>query len=158
ERAVDDALARLDATHAVSPEQRTQLLIAKVRALAGDPRRADEAARTCRAILGESRVGRAFQMEVLAALDPPVASQPDSPPRRADRRWVLEWKAEHAPEEERTARLLEWAREEETAFADPVHALALYRRALAIDGESDEALTAVARLALATGDTEEALS
>ena len=42
-------------------------------------------------------------------------------------------------------------------FADPVHALALHRRVLTLDADSDTALTSVARLALATGDTDQAL-
>jgi tetratricopeptide (TPR) repeat protein len=158
ERAVDDALVRLEAGQAASPEQRTLLLLAKVRALASDPSRADEAARACRGVLADARVGRASQAEALSTLDALIAAAPESHRRRADRRWVLEWRADHAPEEERTARLLEWAREEEKAFADPVHALALYRRVLTADGECDEALSAVARLALATGDTEDALA
>ncbi|HEY8040437.1 MAG TPA: tetratricopeptide repeat protein, partial [Polyangiaceae bacterium] len=158
ERALDEALARLEPAQALEAEQRAQLMLARARALAGDPRRADDAARAYRAILAETRVDRAHQAEVLSAYEAMVARDPDSPRRRADRRWLLEWRAERAPEEERVARLLDWAREEEVTFADPVHALVLHRRALAIDAESDEALAAVARLALATGDTEEALA
>jgi tetratricopeptide (TPR) repeat protein len=158
EHALDEALAKLESSPAAEPEARAQLLRARARALAGDPTRVDDAARAYRAILADARVGRVHQVEALAALDALVASDPDSLRRRADRRWLLEWRAEHAPEEERVARLLEWAREEETTSADPVHALALHRRVLALDPESDEACTAVARLALATGDTEEALA
>ena len=107
----------------------------------GDPSRADDAARAYRAILADARVGsgapggRARGVRVARAVR--------TPSRRggaADRRWLLEWRAEHAPEEERIARLLDWAREEETTFGDPVHALALHRRVLALDAESDEAL------------------
>jgi tetratricopeptide (TPR) repeat protein len=158
ELALEEALAKLESSPSADPEARAQLLRARARALAGDPTRADDAARAYRAILADARVGRAHHVEALAAFDALVASDPGSPRRRADRRWLLEWRAEHAPDEERIARLLEWAREEETTSADPVHALALYRRVLGLDPESDEACTAVARLALATGDTEEALA
>jgi tetratricopeptide (TPR) repeat protein len=157
EHALDEALARLEASAAFEPEQRAQLMVARARALAGDPRRADDAARAYRSILADARVGRGTHAETLAAFETLVQGDAESSRRRGDRRWLLEWRAEHAPEEERVARLLEWARQEETTFADPVHALALHRRVLALDDDSDEACTAVARLALATGDTDEAL-
>ena len=158
EQALEEALARMEGSRGVEPEARTQLLLARARALAGDPARTDDAARAYRGILGDARVDRARQAPVLAAFEALVLTDPESPRRRTDRRWLLEWRAEHAPEEERAARLLDWAREEETTFADPVHALTLHRRVLAVDPENDEASAAVARLALATGDTEEALA
>ena len=157
EHALDEALARVEATPAFEPEQRTGLLLARARALAGDPLRVDDAARAYRTILTDARVGARAQADILAAFEALVQADPESPARRADRRWLLEWRADHAPEEERVARLLEWAAQEETTFADPVHALAIHRRVLALDPESDEACAAVARLALATGDTDEAL-
>ena len=158
EHALDEALARSDGPGGLDGEQRSLLLVARARGLAGDPSWADDAARAYRGILSDARVGRGPQADVLAAFESLVQGDPESPRRRADRRWLMEWRAEHAPEEEKVARLLDWAREEETTFADPVHALAIHRRVLALDAESDEARTAVARLALATGDTEEALS
>jgi tetratricopeptide (TPR) repeat protein len=158
EQALDEALARLEGSRGVEPDARASLLLARARALAGDPARADDGARAYRAILADARVDRAHQAEALAAFEALLQWDPESPRRRADRRWLLEWRAEHAAEEERLARLLDWAREEETTFADPVHALALHRRVLGVDAENDEASAAVARLALATGDTEEALA
>jgi golgin subfamily B member 1 len=157
EHALDEALARLEATPTLQLEERTQLLLARARALAADPQRADDAARAYRGILADARVARPAQAEILTAFEALIHGDPDSTRRRADRRWLLEWRAEHAPEQERIARLLEWANEEERTFADPLHALALHRRVLALDSESDEACIAVARLSLATGDTEEAL-
>ena len=157
EHALDEALARLEASASFEPEQRAQLMVARARALAGDATRADDAARAYRSILADARVGRGTHADVLAAFESLVEGNPESSRRRGDRRWLLEWRAEHAPEEERVARLLEWARQEETTFADPVHALTLHRRILALDDDSDEACAAVARLALATGDTDEAL-
>jgi tetratricopeptide (TPR) repeat protein len=55
-------------------------------------------------------------------------------------------------------RLLDWARQEETTFGDHGRALALFRRVLELDPESDEALSAAARLALAAGDVDAALA
>jgi tetratricopeptide (TPR) repeat protein len=156
--ATGNALDRLSHAGGADAEARVGLAIARARALAADPGHADEAARAYRAILAESRVTEAQHASVLAAFDALASSDPESPARRADRRWLLEWRAEHAPEDDRVARLLEWAREEESTFSDPVHALGLHRRVLALDAEHDESLSAVARLALATGDTEAALT
>jgi tetratricopeptide (TPR) repeat protein len=157
ERAVDEAVARLEENRTLSGDQRAQLLLARARTLASEPQHADDAARVYRAVLSDARAVAALHAQALAAFDTLVERDPDSPRRRADRRWLLEWRAEHAPEEERVRRLLDWARAEEEVFADPVHALALHRRVLALDADSDAALTSVARLALATGDTDEAL-
>ncbi len=138
-----------------------QLLLARARALAADPSRAEDTARSYRGILDEPRLDRVHHASALAAFEALIARDPGSPRRLADLRWLLEWRTEHAPEEERVARLLDWASAEEKTFGDPARALALHRRVLAIDPEhdrSDEALAAVARLALATGETEEALA
>jgi tetratricopeptide (TPR) repeat protein len=158
ERAIDDAFSRLEGAGGLGPEERGQLLLARARALGASEGRERDAAAAYRAILDDPRLARATQAEALAAFDSLLARGPGSADRRADRRWLLEWRAEHAPEEERVARLLEWAHEEEVAFGEPAQALALHRRVLAADPESDEALVAVARLALETGDTEAALS
>ncbi len=157
ERAVDEAVARLEEGRGLTGDQRAQLLLARARALSSRPQHADDAARVYRAVLSDARADVALHAQALAAFDALVDRDPDSPRRRADRRWLLEWRTEHAPEEERTRRLLEWARAEEETFADPVHALALHRRVLALDPDEATALTSVARLALATGDTDQAL-
>ena len=160
ERTIEGILARVDPPRSrpIEGDAHAQLLLARVRALATDPTRADDTARACRAILDEPRFDRAHHVSALAALEALVARDPESPRRLANLRWLLEWRAEHAPEEERVARLVEWAQNEETTFADPARALALHKRVLGLDAESDQALSAVARLALATGDTEDALS
>ena len=174
ETTLEGILARVDATRRdgasiapgsgprpVDADAHAQLLLARARALAADPARADDTARAYRAILDEPRLDRAHHASALAAFEALVARDPESPRRLADLRWLLEWRTEHAPEEERVARLLEWAGHEEKTFEDPARALALHRRVLNLDAEhdrSDEALSAIARLALATGDTEDALS
>jgi tetratricopeptide (TPR) repeat protein len=174
ETTIDGIFVRMDATRRdgtstapggwskpIDADALAQLLLARARALAADPGRADDTARAYRAILEEPRLDRSHQASALAAFDALVARDPESPRRLADLRWLLEWRMEHAPEEERVTRLLEWASHEEKTFADPARALALHRRALALDAEhdrSDEALAAVARLALATGETEDALT
>ncbi|HEX3769911.1 MAG TPA: tetratricopeptide repeat protein [Polyangiaceae bacterium] len=149
---------------AVEPNAHAQLLLARARALAADPARAEETSRAYRAILDEPRFDRGHHASAVAGLEALIAREaPEerSPRRLADQRWLLEWRAEHAPDDERVARLLEWARAEETTFGDPAKALVLHKRVLASDPEtdaSDQALAAVARLALATADTEDALA
>ncbi len=159
EQTIEAILARLEpARRDGTFPAHAPLLLARARALASDPARADDTARVYRAILDEARFERAHHAAALAAFDALLARDPESPRRLADMRWLLEWRAEHAPEEERVARLLAWAEHEEKTFADPARALALHRRVLGIDGESDEALSSIARLALATGETEDALA
>jgi golgin subfamily B member 1 len=157
EQVIDDVLSRPEQAQ-LEADQIALLLLARARALSGDSTRADESARAYRGILEDGRFERSHQASALAAFDELIARDPESPRRRTDRRWLHEWRAQHAPEEERVARLLEWARLEETAFEDPGRALGLHRRVLEIDAECDEARSSVARLALATGDVEEALS
>ena len=156
ERALEDALERLD-SGAGANEARAQIMLARARTLARDPERTDDAARAYRALLADARVDAGHHGPTLAAYEALIAAEPESPRRRADRRWLLEWRAEHAPEGERALRLIEWARAEEEVFADPVNALALHRRVLEVDPDADESLSAIARLALATGDTDDAL-
>ena len=158
EAVVDEALARIDAAGSLDGEPRSRLLFARARALASDSRRLHDAASAYRAILDDPNVDRAQLAAALAAFEALLARDTDSSRQGADRRWLLEWRAEHASEGERPARLLEWAREEETTFADPVQALALHRRVLGLDPDSDDALAGMTRLALATGDTDAALA
>ena len=159
EQAVDAALARSGPSVGGGSDVRARLpmLLARARVVGSDPARIDEAARAYRDILADVRVDPAHQALALAAFEALVATSADSAGRRADRRWLLEWKAEHAAEAERTLRLLEWARQEETVFGDPTRALGLHRRVLGIDAECDESLAGVARLALALGEADEAL-
>jgi len=156
-RTIDAMLARLAEAGTGDAAQRAKLLLARAGAVAVDPVTMDDAARTYREILADDRLVETHPA-ALAALEALVDRDAESPSRRADRRWLLEWSAEHAATDERAARLLAWAREEETTFADPARALALHRRVLAMDPDYDESLAAVARLALGTGETDEALA
>ncbi len=158
ELAVDGVLLRMDPSRRTEGDASALLFLARARALGADPARADDTARAYRAILDEARFDRTHHASALAALEALIARDPEPPRRLSDRRWLLEWRAEHAPEEERVPRLLEWAHDEEGVFCDSARALALHKRVLGIDAECDDALSSVARLALATGDTEDALS
>ncbi len=158
ELAVGEVLARFEPAGGLDGEPRARLLLSRARALASDSRRLDDAAHAYRAILDDPNIDRAHLVGALGAFETLLAREPESRQQLADRRWLLEWRAEHAAEEERAARILDWAHEEETTFADPVQALALHRRVLGLDPDSDEALSAMTRLALVTGDTDAALT
>jgi tetratricopeptide (TPR) repeat protein len=157
DQAIHDTLARTDPSRPLDDEQRGRLMLSRARVLSSDPARVEDAVHAYRSLLEDRAIDRAQVSAALAAFEALVDLDPDSPHRRADRRWLLGWRAEHAPEGERALRLLEWARSEETNLSDPARALTLYRRVLDLDSESEEALSAMTRLALATGDADVAL-
>jgi len=151
-----DAILADGAAPPLEGEPRGQMLLVRARAIAADPTRADDAAAAFRAILEDEGLGAGARNNAFEAFDAFLSRE--GAPSLADRRWLLEWSAEHAGDAERVPRLLEWARAEETTFGDPARALLLYRRALATDAQCDEALTAAGRLALTTGDIDEAIA
>jgi tetratricopeptide (TPR) repeat protein len=104
EQAVDAALARSGPSVGAEGRGRLPLLLARARVVGNDPARVDEAARAYRDILADVRVDPAHQAAALSAFESLVASSAESVARRADRRWLLEWRAEHAAEAERTLR------------------------------------------------------
>ena len=119
EQTIDGVLARMDPNRRAEGDAQALLFLARARALGADPARSDDASRAYRAILDEPRFDRAHHVSALVALEAHIARDPEPPRRLPDRRWVLEWRAEHAPEEERVLRLLEWAHDEEKTFGDP---------------------------------------
>ena len=157
-RAIDAVLTRLSEEGGGHAAQRAELLLARAGAMAAFPGSADDAARTYREILGDeglprpiprpsrrfrrsstarpSRPSRAGRIAGGFSSGAPSTRQRKSEPRGCSRGLVGE----------------------ETTFADPARALVLHRRVLAIDPDCDESLTAIARLALGTGETEEALA
>ncbi|HXX70399.1 MAG TPA: tetratricopeptide repeat protein [Polyangiaceae bacterium] len=159
EQSVDNVLRRAssDATP-IDADHRSLLMLARAQALASDPRSIDEAIGVYRKLVQDDGGSDSARAEALSALEALVAGDAGSPIRRADHEWLLEWRAEHAVGDDRIVRTLDWARAEETKFADPTRALVLYRRALALDPDSDDALAAVARLSLDAESTEEALA
>lgn len=159
ERSIDSVLRHPKADAApIAQDHRSLLTLARAKALATDPKRLDEAMAVYRQMVQDGEAPDAARADALSALEVLVSRNAGSPMHRADHEWLLEWRAEHASGDARIARLLEWACAEETTFADPIRALALYRRALALEPDSDDALAAVARLSLDAESTEEALA
>src|SRR6185503_9107486 len=81
------------------------IAFARARVLACDPSREDEAASGFRELLGSAahdrgRVAQAFDAFLARA---------QGPSRDGDRRFLLGWKAERAPDAERVGALLSWA-------------------------------------------------
>jgi tetratricopeptide (TPR) repeat protein len=158
EQAIDEVLAHPERTPELDPDVRASLMLARARAIAIHQGRCDEAAGVYRAIVEDSRLGAELRSSAMSGLEGLVERERESSGRRADHEWLLEWRTLHAPEHERTRWLGEWAAVVETQFADPARALILQKRLLALDPDSDEALEAIARLALAADAPDEALS
>ncbi|MCL2447549.1 MAG: tetratricopeptide repeat protein, partial [Polyangiaceae bacterium] len=113
------------------------LYVAMARHGGGDVDRVELALQTARVLadrLGDSRSAAQHAQNAF-----------ELAPARTDVRQVLE------------GCLLGWARAEEAELGRPEEAIAIHRRILELDAECDEAWAAVARLALAAGDTAQAL-
>ena len=131
-----------------------ELGFARARILASDPGRADAAAREFRELITAAR-GQGGRL--VDAFDAFLAKMAPLD-RKADRRFLFAWKADHAPEGQRTSALSAWANAEESAFGDPKAAVDVYRRILSIEPERGDALEASVRLLRQLGDVEGALS
>lgn len=128
------------------------LLVSRARVLAADPSRHDEVANNFRHAIeagGDEGVSAAEAFEVF------LANAAPTPARLQDRRWLFQWRAEHAPEPADV--LVAWAAAEENDFGNPRGAVELYARALEADPERLDALTEMARLEATGGDPEAAL-
>lgn len=155
--AIDHFIAEADALlnrgDALGPEAGTVIRLAKARVLSLFPERFAEAAAAYRALM-------------LADKDPPDVSITAFEALLAgrgvevtsDRRWLFEYRAEHATDEDRIGVLLAWAHAEETILGDPLAAASLYARVIAYDPEHDAALAARSRLLLAQGDVDGAVA
>jgi tetratricopeptide (TPR) repeat protein len=151
-RAVDAAAEGADAAAL------TDLRLAKARVLSKDPNRHDDAAATYRALLEDASVDLARRNAAFSSFERLLESSDGGEARRADRRWLLAWRAAHTEASERVQALLAWARAEEALFADVARALEVHRMVLESDAENVEAASAVARLTLASGDVEGAIA
>lgn len=157
EQAIDQVLKGIGGARQLDDAHRARLMLARARALSGDPKRLEDAIGVYRQVVQDGGTPESPRADALSALEALVSGSAGAPLRRTDHEWLLEWRAEHASGQERIARLLEWARAEETTFGDPGRALTLFRRALALEPESDDALAAVARLSVDAEAAEEAL-
>ncbi|MBK8259464.1 MAG: hypothetical protein IPK82_43260 [Polyangiaceae bacterium] len=125
-----------------------QVQAALARVLASDVERQDEAAAVFRAMVESAPQDSTREREAFEAF---LEGAPDTPARRADRRWLFELRTRTSNGEEKVRALIAWASEEERA-GDQHAALDLLRRAAQVAPTNDESLTALTRLQLAVGD------
>jgi golgin subfamily B member 1 len=144
---VDLAFAR-----GLQPGRARQIQLAKARALAQDPASADSAARIFRTLLEVSGGEGATDLEAFEAF---LARAERNAKRIADHRWLFGFRLEHGSDP--AGVLNEWAHAEETLFGDAVAARKLYAQVLERDPERTDALSELARLQTAAGDTKAAL-
>lgn len=129
------------------------LLLARARVLALDPDRHDQAAAIYRQVIESAgdEAGAAAE-----AFDAFLQSGEATPARLQDRRWLFQWRTEHA--DDPASVLFAWAVAEENLLGSPEAAVELYRRVLELDPERTEALGEMARLQAMHGDPEGALA
>ncbi len=151
-QAMDDAIARHSGESAERSAQRADLRMAKARVLSANRDGRDAAAVAYRAILDDPGVDEGRLKGALQAFEMLLSREP-ADAWLEERRWLLSWKADHAPEDGLSTALLAWATAEESTFGDLTRALELYRRVEGVDPENADVLAAISRLALATGDT-----
>jgi tetratricopeptide (TPR) repeat protein len=150
-QAMDDAIVRHAGDSPEKAAQRADLWMAKARVLSTNRDGRDVAAAAYRAILDDRGVDEGRTKAALLGFEMLLSREPFDA-WQSDRRWLLSWKADRAPEGELAAALLAWATAEESTFGDLSRALELYRRVERIDPENGDVLAAISRLALATGD------
>src|SRR5262249_5279424 len=137
----------------VAPALALEIRAARARVLAADPSRADEAGTDYRQVINAPGAAAAPHVEGCEAF---LDRCDDSPERRADRRWLLEWRVDHAPEGERVRALLAWAAAEQGVLSDKSAAAALYARVLQVDPDHEQAAAARTQLLRELGDLDAA--
>lgn len=137
------------------------LLLSKARVLSRDPQRHDEAASAYRQLLtqaGQPGTEEARREAIVASFEKLLENAEPNAARRADRRWLLEYRTLHTSGAEHVEALLAWARAEESTFGDVERALDVYKKVLERDPDRSDAGAAVTRLTLATGDVTGAIA
>ncbi|MES1178928.1 MAG: tetratricopeptide repeat protein [Myxococcales bacterium] len=126
--------------------------LAKARALAQDPTEADGAAEIFRALLQSAGDEGVADAEAFSTF---LSRAERTPKRTDDQRWLFRFRLERASDP--AGVLMEWAQAEETLFDSPKAARKLYREVLERDPERTDALSELARLQTAAGDSKGAL-
>ena len=137
----------------LSSDTRRALRAARARVLGLSPTRFGDAALAYRQILAE---GDGSDGELQRAFDALLEARGRG--AESDRRWLFRYRVDTAAADAKVPLLLAWAHAEESSLGDPSAAMNLYAEVLRTDPEHDAALAARARLVLAEGDVEGALS
>ena len=141
---------------AASDPLRVELALARARALSSEASSHPQAILVYRELLSGDALDEAHARAVMTAFEALLDSAGENA-QPEDRRWLHEQRVARASEGERVAAMLAWAAAEETQLGDLPRALRLHRRVLSIDVDCAEAMTSVARIALALGDVEGAV-
>jgi len=152
-RVIDEAMAKV--AHG-DGEWRADLALARARALASDPPSYADAITTYRALLSSDTLDDARASVAMEALEALLDATGDSA-QPSDRRWLHEHRVSRATEGGRVTAMLAWAAAEEAQLGDLARALTLHRNVLTMDADNAEAMTSIARIALATGDVDGAV-
>jgi tetratricopeptide (TPR) repeat protein len=147
--AFSSAVAAVGKRHGpLLPELWKKVQAALARVLGSDVERQDEAAAVYRAMVESAAPDSRREWEAFETF---LEGAPDTPARRADKRWLYDFRTRTVTDTQRAPILLAWAADEERG-GDFVMALQLVERALAFAPDSDDALAARSRLLLATGN------
>ena len=152
-RVIDEAMGKLARSEV---ELQADFALARARALSSEPSSHAAAIATYRELLSGDALDDARARMAMSALEAlfDAAGEAADP---IDRRWLHEHRVSRAAEGERVAAMLAWAAAEEAQLGDLARALTLHRNVLMLDAENAEAMTAIARIALATGDVDTAV-
>ena len=157
-----DAVASAIAAHGGDASLRIRLELAKARVLSteapgGNDDLLPAAAETYQRLLADGEADDTSKREASSAFEALLAGAPETAFWNEHRRGLLAWRASHFSEHERVTALAAWAAAEENVFGDLGRALELSRRLLEWDPDSGQAMAAIARLSLATGDVDGAI-
>src|SRR5450432_204242 len=144
---VEDLLWRLSG----GDNQDSELLLRSCARLFSDAVRHDEAKEAYRRLIAEH--GRDEDARAFEAL---IDSHPASDWRRHERRWLFEWLEGRS--EDKLAVLLTWADVEEREWGDPSAALSVLERTAALGSADLELWQRLARLRLASGNSDAGLN
>ncbi len=153
-RTMDGALAS-DAGK--DPTLRARLVTAKAEVLAASPEHAAEARGLLRGILEDPFADAATKERSAARLET-LLSQAEARDEADAWRWLLSWRASREAGAARAKELGRWAKLEEEKLGDLGRALDLWRQATDSDPTSMDSHAQLARLMIASGDVEGALS
>jgi golgin subfamily B member 1 len=152
---VDVFVQLLDAALAIDglePARERQLSLAKARVLGASPAHCDEVAEIYRRVIASAGDEAPAAVEGFNRF---LAAAESTSVRVSDRRWLFEWRAQHAADP--ASVLVAWAVAEESSFDSPQAAISLYERVLELAPDHFDAIAQLARLKADAGDAEGAL-
>lgn len=152
-KALDEAIRVLAGPEQGDAAALARLARARARALAADPAHGREAIDALRTLVADEAASPEERRAAAADLDALLSAGGAD----EDRRWLFEWRAEHAEGPELTEVLARWAQFEE-GVGQGARALPIYERLAVHEPGHPGATAAAARLMAAAGDMDGALA